>query len=158
MTELSTHLTSLGDKYAPVTKHIQKRRKIIPWFSLEILVDKESSVVLNELGRSLVWQCTQKKDAVTCLVLKAKTDDLNSQVADSQTCIQLFSVTNSLLGKSRVSPLPTNIPAAQLPCSFCEFFTDKKNKKTKQIKQNLDNTPSPRVPTVVPDIATPALM
>ena len=83
---------------------------------------------------------------MTRLVLKAKTDYLNAQVAESQTCEQLFSVTNSLLGKSKVSPLPTNIPAAQLP-----HFTE----KIKQIRQNLDNTPSPHVPTVVPDIATP---
>ena len=88
----------------------------------------------------------KKKDAVTRLVLTAKTPFLNAQVAESQTCKQLFSVTNSLLGKSKVSPLPTNIPAAQLP-----HFTE----KIKQIRQNLDNTPSPHVPTVVPDIATP---
>ena len=87
-----------------------------------------------------------EKDAVTCSVLKAKTDYLNAQIAESQTCKQLFSVTNSLLGKSKVSPLPTNIPAAQLP-----HFTE----KIKQIRQNLDNTPSPHVPTVVPDIAAP---
>ena len=39
---------------------------------------------------------TQKKDAVTRLVLKAKTDYLNAQVAENQTCKQLFSVTNSV--------------------------------------------------------------
>ena len=87
----------------------------------------------------------QKKDALTRLVLKVKTDYLNAQVAESQTCKQLFSVTNSLLGKSKVSPLPTNIPAAQLPHSSCEFFTE----KIKQIRQNLDNAPSPHVPAVV---------
>ena len=55
------------------------------------------------------------------------------------------------LGKSRVSPLPTNIPAAQLPHSFCDFFTE----KIKQIRQTLDNTPFTHVPTVVPDKAIP---
>ena len=88
---------------------------------------------------------------MTRLVLKAKTDYLNAQVAESQTCKHLFSVTNSFLGKSKVSPLPVNFPAAQLPHSFWEFFTE----KIKQIRQNLDNTPSPHIPTVVPDIATP---
>ena len=53
--------------------------------------------------------------------------------------------------KAKVSPLPTNIPAAQLAHSFCGFFTE----KIKQIRQNLDNTPSPHVPTVVPDKAIP---
>ena len=92
-----------------------------------------------------------QKDAVTRLVLKAKTDYLSSKAAESQTRKQLFSVTNSLLGKSNVSPHPTSIPAVQLPHSFCEFFTE----KIKQIRQNLDKTPSPHIPTVVPDIATP---
>ena len=56
-----------------------------------------------------------------------------------------------MFGQSKVSPLPTNIPAAQLPHSSCEFFTE----KIKQIRQNLDNAPSPHVQTVVPNIATP---
>ena len=93
----------------------------------------------------------KKEDALTHLVLKAKTDDLNAQVAERQTCKQLFSVTIFLLSKAKVSPFPTNIPAAQLAHSFCEVFT----KKIKQIRQNLDDTRSIHVPTVVPDIATP---
>ena len=54
--------------------------------------------------------------------LKAKTDYLNAQVAESQICKQLFFVTNSLLGESKVSPLPANIPAAQFPHSFLWVF------------------------------------
>ena len=92
-----------------------------------------------------------KKDAVTRLVLRAKTDYLNAQVAESQTRKQLFSVTNSLLGKCKVSPLLTNIPAAQLSHSSLSFFTE----KIKQIGQNLDNTPSPHIPAV--DLHLPAL-
>ena len=37
VTELNAHLTSLLDKYAPVTKHNQKRKKITPSFTAEIL-------------------------------------------------------------------------------------------------------------------------
>ena len=54
-------------------------------------------------------------------------------------------------GKSKVNPLPTSITAAQLTHFFRECFT----KKIKQIRQNLDNTPSPHVPTDVSDIKTP---
>ena len=82
---------------------------------------------------------SQKKRCTTRLVLKAKSDYLNAQVAENQTCKQLFSVTNFLLG------------TAQFTHSFCELFTE----KLKQKRQNLDNTPSPHVPSVVPDIATP---
>ena len=43
VTELNAHLTSLLQvlgKHAPVTKHIQKRKKISRWFPQEILVAK----------------------------------------------------------------------------------------------------------------------
>ena len=30
-----------------------------------------------------------------------------------------------MLGRSRTTPLPTNIPASELPQKFCDFFTDK---------------------------------
>ena len=40
VTELSAHRTSPLDKHAPVTKYIQKRKKITPWFTPEILVAK----------------------------------------------------------------------------------------------------------------------
>ena len=33
VTELGVHLTSLLDKPATVTKHIQKRKKLTPWFT-----------------------------------------------------------------------------------------------------------------------------
>ena len=69
-----------------------------------------------------------EKDAVTLLVLKAKTDHFNAQVPERQTCEQLLSVTNSLPGKFKVNPLPTNITAAQLPHSFWECFTKRSNK------------------------------
>ena len=93
----------------------------------------------------------KKKDAVTRLVLKAETDYLDAQVAESQTCKQLLSVTNFLLGKSKsVLFLPTFqlLSSLILSVSVC-------TEKIKQIKQNLDNIPSPHVQTVVPNIATP---
>ena len=118
ITELNAHVTSLLDKHTPVTKHIQKRKKVTPWFTPEIFVAKRgcrrTKQAWQKSGLTVHKEIfTQKKDAVTCLHLKAKTDYLHAQVAESQTNKQLFSVTNPLLGKSEVSPLPTNIPAAQ---------------------------------------------
>ena len=40
VTKHNAHITSLLDKHAPVTKHIQKRKKITTWFTAEILVAK----------------------------------------------------------------------------------------------------------------------
>ena len=145
VTVLNEHLTSLLDKHAPVTKYAQKRKKRTPWITPQILVAERERRRAERTWRKsgltmhkeiFTHTHTHTKDAVTRLVLKTKTDYLNAQIVESQTCKQLFSVTNSLLGKSKVSPLPTNIPAAQLPHSSCEFFTE----KIKQIRQNLDNT------------------
>ena len=108
VTELGVHLTSLLDNHTPVTKHIQNRKRITPWFTQKILVAKRERRRAERAWRKsgltvhkeIFTQTTTKKDAVTRLVLKAKTDYLNAQVAESQTCKQLFSVTNSLLGTS----------------------------------------------------------
>ena len=43
VTELNAHLTSLLDEHAPVTRLIEKRKKITPWFTPEILVAKRES-------------------------------------------------------------------------------------------------------------------
>ena len=133
VTELNAHLTSLLDKHAPVTKLIEKRKKRTPWFTPKILVAKRESRVAERAWRKSGLTVhkevfTQKKDAVTRLVLKAKTDYLNAQVAESQTCKQLFSVTNSLLGKSKVSPLPTNISALSFHILSVIFSLRRSNK------------------------------
>ena len=132
-TELNAHLTSLLNKHAPVTKHIQKRKKITPWFTPEILVAKRerrrAERAWRKSGPTVRKEISkQNKNAVTCLVLKAKTDYLNAQVAESKSRKQLFSVTNSLLSKSKVSPLPTNIPAAQLPILSVSSSLQRSNK------------------------------
>ena len=111
VTKHNAHITSLLDKHAPVTKHSQKRKKIAPGFTPEILVANR-----ERRGAERAWRksgltvheeiFTQKKHAVTRLVLKAKTYYLNVKVAECQTYKQLFSVTNSLLGKS-ILFLPT---------------------------------------------------
>ena len=123
VTVLNEHLISLLDKHAPVTKLIEKRKKRTPWFTPKILVATRERRTAERAWRKsgltvhkeiFTQKKKKKKDAVTGLVLKTKTDNLNAQIVKSQTCKQLFSVTNSLLGESKVSPLPTNIPAAQL--------------------------------------------
>ena len=113
VSELNAHLTTLRGKHAPVTKHIRKRKKITHWLIPEILVAKRE----RRRAERALWRSdltmhkdifTQKKEAVTRLFLKAKTDYLNAQVADRQTCKQLFSVANSLLGNPKsVFFLPT---------------------------------------------------
>ena len=44
VTEPNACLTSFLDKHAPVTKCIQKRKKLTPWFTLEIFVAKRERI------------------------------------------------------------------------------------------------------------------
>ena len=87
---------------------------------------------------------TQTKDPMTRSVLKAKTDYLNAQVAESQT------ESNCSLLQTLCLLNPKSIIFLQIfqLLSFhilsVIFFTE----KIKQIRQNFDNTPPPHVPTV----------
>ena len=51
---------------------------------------------------------------------------------------QLFSVSSRLLGKSKTTPLPSDIPRSALPGIFCMFFSQ----KIHNIRQDLDAHPS----------------
>ena len=116
-TDLSQILTDHADMTVTELKHTLhhlltsmlqsqstlRKERITPWFTPEILVAKRESHRAERAWRKSGLTVhkeifTQKKDAVTRLVLKTKTDYLNAQVAESQTRKQLFSVTNSLLG------------------------------------------------------------
>jgi hypothetical protein len=52
-------------------------------------------------------------------------------------------VSDTLLGRSKASPLPTNISPSVMPQQFCDFFAD----KIKRIRDDLDHRPS-EPPTV----------
>ena len=47
---------------------------------------------------------------------------------------QLYNVTNQLLGRTKKSSLPSNIPTSDLPDTFCQFF----NNKIEQIRNDID--------------------
>ena len=51
---------------------------------------------------------------------------------------QLFSVSSRLLGKSKTTPPPSDIPRSALPDRFCMFFSQ----KIHNIPQDLDSQPS----------------
>ena len=50
---------------------------------------------------------------------------------------QLFAVSDELLDKAKTISLPSNIPVANLPQRFCDFFVT----KIKRIRENLDSCP-----------------
>ena len=78
------------------------------------------------------------KKLVTKLVHKAKTTYYCNKIKESQSCKQLFSVANQLLGNKKPSPLPTVFPLIDLPKRFLDFFKD----KIETIRNKLDVLPS----------------
>ena len=61
----------------------------------------------------------------------------SSKIDICSTTKQLFSVSDELLGKAKTTSLPSNIPIADLPQRFCDFFVT----KIKQIREDLDSCP-----------------
>ena len=66
------------------------------------------------------------------------------KILPSNTPRQLFSITNSLLGKVKFSPLPSSMPVSELPQRFSDFF----HSTVTSIRCNLDSTTvtTPSVP------------
>jgi len=72
---------------------------------------------------------------ITHLVDSAKTTFYSAKVAAASSCKELFSVTNSLLGKVMTSPLPANVRPQQMAEAFSDFFTS----KVQAIRDNSDS-------------------
>ena len=49
---------------------------------------------------------------------------------------------NELLGKSKTTPLPTNVPRCNLPQSFCDFFTTKIQRIRQHVDAQTDESPT----------------
>ena len=66
---------------------------------------------------------------------KAKRQYYNDVICNCPSSKQLYNVTNQLLGRTKKSSLPSNIPTSDLPDTFCQFF----NNKIEQIRNYVDN-------------------
>ena len=83
------------------------------------------------------------KQKVTNLVDKAKQAYYSAKIQSSTTCKQLFQNFNTILGKSRSSPLPSTFDSDDLPNVFSDYFTEK--------IRNIGNNFPPPNPTASPD-------
>ena len=144
------HLCSV--LYAPLCRCTFRTRKPTPWFSS-----------IAEQFCELKWERRQAerrwlkskftvhkqiyiysiKQKVTNLVDKAKQSYYSAKIQSSITCKQLFQNFNTILGKSRSSPLPSTFDSDDLPNVFSDYFTEK-------IRTIRNNFPPPN-PTACPD-------
>ena len=57
------------------------------------------------------------------------------RIDSSSSSKQLYSVSNELLGKSRTTPLPSDVPRPELPQRFSDFFFS----KIQRVRDDLDS-------------------
>ena len=79
---------------------------------------------------------TKQRGVVKTLVRAAR--KLHFRTENCSNTKQLISVSSRLLGKSKTTPLPSDIPRSALPGIFCMFFS----RKIHNIRQDLDSQPS----------------
>ena len=151
ISDYNNHLCSVLDKHAPLCRCTVRTRKPTPWFSsiaeqfCELKRErrhaerrwlKSKLTVHKQIYNSI-------KQKVTNLVDKAKQAYYSAKIQSSTTCTQLFQNINTILGKSRSSPLPSTFDSDDLPNVFSDYFTVK-------IRTIRNNFPPP-IPTACPD-------
>ena len=142
--QLTSALRATLDKHAPMSRRLISDRSQCQWYNT---VGPELSEAKQERRRAeRRWRATgltvhreifqSTRNRVTEIVHQAKTLFYSSQILVCNTAKQLFNITNSLLGKVCVSPLPSTFQAEELPQKFLEFF----NGKIDTIRGKLDSS------------------
>ncbi|KAK7113027.1 hypothetical protein V1264_012392 [Littorina saxatilis] len=149
--KLEDGLRRLLDKHAPTTERRVPSGRTSPWYSAisgqlrQAKRDRrraerrwqKSKLTVDE---QIFWTA---KEAVAQLVQRAKEDYWSSKIESSASTKGLFSTSNRLLGKSKDSTLPTDIPTEDLSDAFSDFFSS----KVQKIREELDSaTPTPSSP------------
>ena len=73
--------------------------------------------------------------AVRACVQEAKRRFFCEKIGSSSSCRQLFAVSDELLGRSRTTSLPSDIPRCDLSDRFCDFFYY----KIKRMREDFDS-------------------
>ena len=127
------------DQYAPLTSRKVANRPSAPWRTDSVRTAKRELRQAERKWRSsglTVYKelYSSKLIAYTASVHKAKRQYYNDVICNCPSSKQLYNVTNQLLGRTKKSLLPNNIPTSDLPDTFCQFF----NNKVEQIKNDID--------------------
>ena len=139
-------LVACLDEHAPITSRKLRPRNEDPWYPSireELRAAKQDrrraerawlKFPKNNILHSIF---TASKRIVTRLVERARSRYYCEQISECKSSRQLFSISNSLIGKEKSTPLPTSHPLSDLPDIFCEFFLE----KTAKIRKELDSQP-----------------
>ena len=138
-----TGLRQVLDRHAPLTTRRVSDRPSAPWMTDGIKAAKRE---LRQAERQ--WRdtrltvhreiYTKQRGVVKTLVRAARKLHFSAGIENCSNTKQLFSVSSGLLGKSKTTPLPSDIPRSALQDRFCMFFSQ----KIQNIRQDLDAHPS----------------
>ena len=124
-------LSQILDKHAPLKRKSSVIRPLAPWYNDTI------DVVRKEVRKAeRTWRKTaltvhqqifkEKRNQLTNTIKTAKKSYMQEKIkAADQSQKALFQCVDEFLYKSKVSALPTNIPAENLPNEFSNFFLKK---------------------------------
>ena len=84
---------------------------------------------------NILPQILARVENATTLSVTATSRCMCEKIGSSSSCRQLFAVSDELLGKSRTTPLPSDISRSVLPDRFGDFFFN----KIKRIREDLDS-------------------
>ncbi|XP_072037652.1 uncharacterized protein [Amphiura filiformis] len=124
-------LRQVLDRHAPLQTRSVRDRPSAPWLTAEVRDARRSRRRAERLWRKTKLTVHKEmyinmRNEATQHVIAAKRQFYTAKIdSDTFSTKQLFSVSNQLLGKSRTSALPTNIPPNELQERFCQFFSNK---------------------------------
>ena len=143
-------LNKLLNDYAPLQTRFVPNRKSADWKNEEILKAKQTERKLERQWRDTDLPSQKQaarqlyvnqRNLVKSMTRKAMKESYGEKISKCKNSKQLHTVTNELLGKSKSSPLPNDIPKQSLPNTFIEYFSDKIRKIREDIDISCSNTP-----------------
>ena len=137
ISDYNNHLCSVPDKHAPLCRCTVRTRKPTPWFSS--IAEQFCELKRERRQAERRWLKSKLtvhkqiydsiKQIVTNLVDKAKQAYYSAKIQSSTTCKQLCQNFNSILGKSRSSPLPSTFDSDDLPNVFSDHWENPHHQK-----------------------------
>ena len=131
--QLHRLLQNLLDQHAPATQRKVSSRPPSPWFCAVGPQLPEAKRERRRVERQwlksglevhkLIFRSACK--LVSKIVQEAKSTFFDTKILACTSSKRLFSITNTLLGKSKTSSLPSSISLAFLPQRLCDFFENK---------------------------------
>ena len=119
------------DQHAPLATRSVKDRPSAPWLTTEVRNARRERRRAERRWRKTKLSVHEQvyidaRNETIKHITAAKKEYYASKIdSDGFSTKQLFNVSSELLGKSKSSALPSNIPADELPDKFCQFFSNK---------------------------------